>query len=98
MELTWNIMMRTMEGQGPKIQSILVRPAQVDPRRSGRRQCPENCSEASDKWFTVGQAAMGRQEYLTNSSCVPPIRRVQAVSPMCGRLCRRTPVTSEAEG
>ena len=26
MELMWNVMMRTMQGQGPKIQSVLVAP------------------------------------------------------------------------
>ena len=28
-ELGWNIMMRTMQGQGPKIQSILVPPQKI---------------------------------------------------------------------
>jgi ribose transport system substrate-binding protein len=28
-ELTWNIMMRTLQGQGPKIQSILVDPIKM---------------------------------------------------------------------
>ena len=33
-ELTWNIMMRTLEGQGPKIASILTKPQVLNIRRS----------------------------------------------------------------
>ena len=36
MALTWDIMMRTLEGQGPKIQSVLVDSIQARHRRSGR--------------------------------------------------------------
>ncbi len=63
MGLTWNIMMRTMEGQGPKIQSILV-----DPKRLTYDELanalPANCSESSDKWFNFSQEHWGGKEYL----------------------------------
>ena len=63
MDLTWNIMMRTMEGQGPKVQSILVDSSALTYDELAKAM-PENCSESSDKWFTVGEAHWGSKEYL----------------------------------
>ena len=63
MELTWNIMMRTMQGQGPKIQSILVPSAKLT-HDDLVKAIPENCSELSDKWFNVSQVRWGGKEYL----------------------------------
>ncbi len=65
-ELTWNIMMRTLEGQGPKVQSVLV-----DPIKFGfddvKKALPEDCSEDSDKWLNVGPANWGSDPaYLNN--------------------------------
>jgi ribose transport system substrate-binding protein len=61
MELTWNIMMRTLEGQGPKIQSVLVdSPAlKYDDIKA---TLGEDCSEDSDKWYTVGFDKWGGKE------------------------------------
>jgi ribose transport system substrate-binding protein len=53
MELTWNIMMRTMEGQGPKVESVLV-DSPVLHYDEVAKALPETCSEDSDKWFAVG--------------------------------------------
>ncbi len=53
MELTWNIMMRTLEGQGPKIQSVLVDSFKLAYRRRGRRALPEDCKRE------LGQVVQG---------------------------------------
>jgi ribose transport system substrate-binding protein len=63
MELTWNIMMRTMQGQGPKVQSLLVPSAKLT-HDDLVKAIPENCSESSDKWFNVSQVRWGGKEYL----------------------------------
>ena len=65
MDLTWNIMMRTMQGQGPKVQSILVEPSALSYDELVKT-VPEDCSELSDKWYTVGEAHWGSKEYLDN--------------------------------
>ncbi len=36
-EMGWNIMMRTLQGQGPKVQSILTKPQVPRPKDSSRR-------------------------------------------------------------
>jgi ribose transport system substrate-binding protein len=53
MELSWNIMMRTLEGQGPKMQSVLVDSTKLS-YDDVAAALPDDCSEDSDKWFTVG--------------------------------------------
>jgi ribose transport system substrate-binding protein len=63
MDLTWNIMMRTMQGQGPKIQSVLVEPTRLS-IDDVNKALGEDCSESSDKWFTVGQARWASKDYL----------------------------------
>src|SRR3984885_7934304 len=65
MELTWNIMMRTMEGQGPKIESVLVDSTKLD-YDDVAKALPEDCSEDSDKWFTVGADKWGSTKNLDN--------------------------------
>ena len=57
-ELTWNIMMRTLEGQGPKIESVLVTPIKFG-ADDVKKSLDENCSESSDKWLNVGPANWG---------------------------------------
>ena len=64
-ELAWNIMMRTLEGQGPKIESILVPPAKLT-YKDVAAKLPANCNENSDGWFNVGTAHWGSQSYLDN--------------------------------
>jgi ribose transport system substrate-binding protein len=65
MELTWNIMMRTLEGQGPKIQSVLVDSTKLS-YDDVAKALPETCSEDSDKWFTVGGDKWGSTKTLDN--------------------------------
>ncbi len=65
MELVWNIMMRTLEGQGPKIQSVLVDSAKLS-YDDVAAALPEDCSEDSDKWFTVGPEKWGEGKNLDN--------------------------------
>lgn len=65
MELTFNIMMRTLEGQGPKIQSVLI-DAPVFNFDQVSAKLGEDCSESSDKWFAVGEEHWGGKEYLDN--------------------------------
>lgn len=63
MELTWNIMMRTLQGQGPKMQSVLVDPIRLT-YDDVKKLVPENCSEDSDKWLNVGIEKWGGKAYL----------------------------------
>jgi len=65
MALTWDIMMRTLEGQGPKIQSVLVPSFKVGLDDLGD-QVPQDCKENSDKWFMVGADQWGGKAYLDN--------------------------------
>ncbi len=65
MELVWNIMMRTLEGQGPKVQSVLVDSAKLT-YDDVAAALPEDCSEDSDKWFTVGPEKWGEGKNLDN--------------------------------
>lgn len=62
-ELTWNIMMRTLEGQGPKIQSVLVDSVKFT-YDDIKKRLPENCDESSDKWQNVGPENWGGKAYL----------------------------------
>ena len=57
-ELAWNIMMRTLEGQGPKIQSVLVEPVRVD-FDSLKAALKDDCSQGSEKWLIPGPANWG---------------------------------------
>jgi len=57
-ELTWNIMMRTLQGQGPKLQSVLVEAIKMN-YEDVKKALPENCSEESDKWLNVGPEKWG---------------------------------------
>lgn len=62
-ELGWNIMMRTMQGQGPKIQSILV-PTVVSSFDDIKAILDENCDRNSTDWLHVGIDAWGGTGYL----------------------------------
>ena len=52
-EMSWNIMMRTLEGQGPKLQSILTKPFSISYDEL-TKVMDENCSIDDAGWFTVG--------------------------------------------
>jgi len=58
MQLIWNIMMRTLEGQGPKVQSILVDPIKLT-YDDLTKVMNEDCSLDSADWLSVGAANWG---------------------------------------
>lgn len=64
-ELGWNIMMRTMQGQGPKMQSILVGPVSYDVEAI-KKELPEDCDRASTGWIHPGIEVWGGKAYLDN--------------------------------
>jgi ribose transport system substrate-binding protein len=61
-ELSWNVMMRTLQGQGPKIQSILVPPRKLT--HADVVKALPTCSETSDKFLNVGISTWAGKEYL----------------------------------
>jgi len=64
-ELGFNIMMRTMEGQGPKIQSILVPPIAYT-FEDIKERVPENCDRSSTAWLEPGIEAWASKSYVDN--------------------------------
>ncbi len=64
-EMSWNIMMRTLQGQGPKVQSILAKPISMN-RDQMLAAIPEDCDENSADWYHVGVEAWAGKEYLDN--------------------------------
>ena len=62
-EMAWNIMMRTLEGQGPKIQSILTKPQQISFEQLSKA-LPEDCSEDSGGWYNVGVENWASKAYI----------------------------------
>ncbi len=64
-EMSWNIMMRTLQGQGPKVQSILTKPIMMN-KDQMMAAIPEDCSEDSDKWYEVGVEGWASKAYLDN--------------------------------
>ncbi len=62
----WHIMMRTLEGQGPKIQSILVDPVKLT-YDDLTKVMDENCNLNSAEWLKVGADRWGyNSAYLDN--------------------------------
>lgn len=64
-EMSWNIMMRTLEGQGPKVQSILTKPITMN-KDQMLAAIPADCSEESDGWYHVGVETWAGKAYLDN--------------------------------
>lgn len=62
-ELVWNIMMRTLEGQGPKMESVLTYPVRLTFDEL-KQTLPEDCSESSTAWYTVSIQKWASKEYL----------------------------------
>lgn len=62
-EMAWNIMMRTLQGQGPKVQSVLAKPI-VMTKDEMMAAIPEDCSEDSDGWYHPGIEKWASAEYL----------------------------------
>lgn len=57
-ELMWHVMMRTLQGQGPKIQSILVDPVKVT-FDDLKKVMNEDCSVDTADWLKVGAKRWG---------------------------------------
>lgn len=64
-EMIWNIMIRTLQGQGPKIQSILTRPVLMT-KDEMLAAIPEDCSEQSPGWYHPSIEAWAGKEFLDN--------------------------------
>ena len=64
-ELIWNIMMRTLQGQGPKLQSVLV---DVIPfgKKDVKAMMGTDCDENNKLWAHVGIETWGGQKFLDN--------------------------------
>ena len=70
-ELIWNIMMRTLQGQGPKIQSILVDPVKMT-QADVEAVVPADCSEDSSDWLSVGADRWGASSSYLDSFFLKP--------------------------
>jgi ribose transport system substrate-binding protein len=64
-EMAWNIMMRTLEGQGPKIESILTKPVAIDYKQV-ETALPADCNDNSPEWYEVGIENWAGKTYLDN--------------------------------
>lgn len=62
-EMAWNIMMRTLEGQGPKIQSILTKPREINFEELSK-VLKEDCNQDSGGWYNVGESTWAGRDYL----------------------------------
>jgi ribose transport system substrate-binding protein len=62
-EMSWNIMMRTLQGQGPKIQSILTKPHTMT-FDDLTKVLKEDCNEESDGWYNMGAENWASKAYL----------------------------------
>ncbi len=64
-ELIWNIMMRTLQGQGPKLQSVLV---DVIPfgKDDVKAMMGADCDENNKLWAHVGVETWGGMDFLDN--------------------------------
>jgi ribose transport system substrate-binding protein len=72
-ELLWNVMMRTLQGQGPKVQSILVDPIKIT-FDDISKVLKEDCSIDTDAWLSVGTKRWGGDPaYLDNFFTKPAI-------------------------
>ena len=65
MQLIWDIMMRTLQGQGPKIQSVLVEPVTLT-HEDVVKALPEDCDENAQNWLAVGKDKWGSEAYLND--------------------------------
>lgn len=71
MELIWNIMMRTLEGQGPKIQSVLVDPVKMN-FDDLKKVMNEDCSLTTADWLSVGADRWGADPAYLNDFFLHP--------------------------
>ena len=63
MELIWDIMMRTLQGQGPKVQSIMVDPVTIT-FEDLKEIMDEDCDPNSPDWLAVGKDRWGATAFL----------------------------------
>ncbi|MEP3231994.1 MAG: ABC transporter substrate-binding protein [Hyphomicrobiales bacterium] len=63
MELIWDIMMRTLQGQGPKVQSIMVDPVTVT-FEDLKNVMDESCDPNTPNWLPVGKDRWGSSAFL----------------------------------
>ena len=61
--LAWNVAMRTLQGQGPKTQSIVVDAISIN-KFDVQTQLPENCALDADGWLAAGGESWGDQRSL----------------------------------
>jgi ribose transport system substrate-binding protein len=64
-ELIWNIMMRTLQGQGPKLQTVFADVVPYGPD-DVKAMMGEDCDENNKLWANVGINKWGSKEYLNN--------------------------------
>lgn len=65
-QLIWNVMMRTLQGQGPKVQSVLVDPVKMS-HADLVAVMDEGCNPDSPDWLAVGADRWGGDPaYLDN--------------------------------
>lgn len=70
-QLIWNVMMRTLQGQGPKIQSILVDPVRLT-HADVSALLPADCDENSADWLKVGADRWGADPAYLDSFFLKP--------------------------
>jgi ribose transport system substrate-binding protein len=63
--MTWNIMMRTLQGQGPKVASILTSPYSMN-IEDLKKIMNEDCNEDSDGWHMPGVETWASKAFLDN--------------------------------
>lgn len=61
--LIWDIMMRTLQGQGPKVQSVLVDPVKIT-FDDLKEVMGEDCDPNSANWLAVGKDRWGSTAFL----------------------------------
>ena len=69
--LIWNVMMRTLEGQGPKLQSIMVDPIKLT-YADVEKALPADCNPDTDGWLSVGNAKWGGDPAFLNQFFTKP--------------------------
>ena len=64
-ELIWDIMMRTLQGQGPKLQTVFADVVPFD-KKDVEKMMGTDCDENDKLWAHVGPQVWGSKEYLDN--------------------------------
>ena len=70
-ELIFDIMMRTLEGQGPKVESILVDPIMLS-MDDVKAKLADNCDPQTSQWWEVGPAKWGQDPAYLNAFFLHP--------------------------